>query len=147
LIVIEGNSKTNPCSAITKFGTVVTVKYESPNTDILCARHVAYKTDKPFLCYKWPEHKGLKAEWVADHVYWDKYFQSFNPKHPDPSSGTCAIFCVVERYAPSEIGVIGMDWVLDGNPDWFHDARAELAAIRQVVKLVDLRDRRNNASE
>lgn len=150
--VIEGNSRKNPCSSLEQIdGTVISVKYPSPNTDILCARHISFYhpshlSKYPFLCYKWPIWAKDKKHcpdysrvWVADHAHWDKYFQSFNPKHPDPSSGTCAIFCVVERYAPKEIGVIGLDWLLDGNEDWLHDAKAELAAIRQVVKLVDLR--------
>lgn len=77
--------------------------------------------------------------WVADHEYWDRYFRSFNPKHKDPSSGTCAIFCCVERFNLSEIGVIGLDWVLDGNDAWLHDAKAERAAIESLVKIIDLR--------
>jgi hypothetical protein len=33
-----------------------------------------------------------------------------------------------------------MDWVLDNNKQWFHDARAELECLKSLVKIVDLRE-------
>jgi hypothetical protein len=98
------------------------------------------------MCYKWSRpNKGrtpsLKNVWQADWKRWDKYFQTFKPKkHPDPSSGTCAAFCAIERWNPKEIGIIGMDWVLDGNKEWFHDARAERECLESLVKIIDLRE-------
>jgi hypothetical protein len=56
-----------------------------------------------------------------------------------PSLGLCAVMGVVERWKPSEIGLIGYDWVLDGNPEWGHDAEAERRCIESLVKIVDLR--------
>lgn len=82
----------------------------------------------------------MQNVWKADHKKWDKYFKTFKPrKHKDPSSGTCAALCAIERWNPSEIGLIGMDWVLDDNMAWFHDARAELEMLKTLVTIVDLR--------
>jgi hypothetical protein len=44
-----------------------------------------------------------------------------------------------ERWKPEKVGLIGFDWVLDGNPDWDHDAIAERACIESLVEVVDLR--------
>lgn len=83
----------------------------------------------------------MENVWKADHKRWDRYFKSFGPnKHPDPSSGTCAALCAIERWGPEEIGIIGMDWVLDNNKAWFHDARAELEMLKSLVKIVDIRE-------
>ena len=155
MIVVEGASKRYPCSTFKKKKgqTIVTVKYPTENTDYLCSRHISRRFGYdhiPYMCYKWdipPKEKNGKYRkisrdnmWLADWKRWDDHFKSFGPlKHPDPSSGTCAIFCVVERWNPEEIGVIGMDYVLDGHTDWFHDAKAELRAINSVVKIIDLR--------
>jgi hypothetical protein len=102
------------------------------------------------MCYKWMRANKSRTPsfenvWKADHKKWDAYFKTFKPKkHPDPSSGTCAAFCAIERWQPEEIGLIGMDWVLDGNKEWFHDARAELECLQSLVKIVDLRERGQN---
>ena len=78
--------------------------------------------------------------WQANWRGWDNHFRTFGDvKHPDPSSGTCAVFCVVERWEPKEIGLIGFDYVLDNETDWLHDARAELEAIEDIVNIIDLR--------
>ena len=153
MIVVEGNSTRHPCSTRIKLDgeTYVTSKVPSKNTDYLCARWIdqRYKyQDLPFMCYKGMDPQKFKVRtddvWVADHVYWDDYFQQFNPKHRDPSSGTSAVFCVIERWQPEEIGLIGFDWVLDKNSDWFHDAAAELKAIEQLITIIDLRNNNDN---
>jgi len=77
--------------------------------------------------------------WQANWLKWDDYFRTFDPKHPDPSSGTCAIYCVVERWKPKDIGLAGFNYVLDNETDWIHDARAELASIEGIVNIIDLR--------
>ena len=65
---------------------------------------------------------------------------SFGPvKHPDPSSGACAVYSVIECYNPENIGLVGFDYVLDNNTDWMHDARAELRSIEALVNIIDLR--------
>lgn len=159
MIVIESNSTLFPTPAWTKGDDfVVTVKRPTENTDVLAARHISWKQgDWPFFCYKWcPEmgERGGKFDHIprdnivlADHEHWDRYYQSFKPRNSDPSSGTCAVFSVVEVYAPDSIGLIGFDFVLDNNTDWFHDARAEYEAITSLVDVVDLRDRRNLSQE
>jgi hypothetical protein len=68
---------------------------------------------------------------------WDKYYKDFSKKKP--SSGLCAVFGVVERWRPKTIGLIGFDGILDGYPDWIHDANAEKQAILSLVKIEDLR--------
>jgi hypothetical protein len=70
-----------------------------------------------------------------------KYYAQFKPKFCKPSIGTLAVFMAVERWAPEKIGLIGMDWVLDGNEDWFHDAAKEREAITNLpCQIIDLRD-------
>jgi hypothetical protein len=81
-----------------------------------------------------------------DPAKWDKYYQkNFAhkqrlPQRQKASIGLCAVFGVVERWNPDEIGLIGFDWVLDGNPKWGHNAVAEKACIESLVKIVDLRE-------
>jgi hypothetical protein len=81
-------------------------------------------------------------KWWSEYCnQWLKYFKSFGGKFPKPSAGTLAVYMAYERWNPERIELIGMDWVLDGNPDWFHDARAELESIKRLdVELIDLRD-------
>jgi hypothetical protein len=94
-----------------------------------------------------PKYRGLEVGrmWFSAHEKgWEKhYYAQFKPKMYKPSIGTLAVFMAYERWNPKKIGLIGMDWVLDGNPDWFHDAKAELEAISALpVEIVDLRDGR-----
>jgi hypothetical protein len=90
----------------------------------------------------------MENVWRADYKKWEQYFKQFKPKkHHDPSSGTCAAFCAIERWNPTEIGLIGMDWVLDGNKEWFHDARAELECLQSLVKVIDLREMYEDRSD
>ena len=150
MIVIESNSVQFPTEKWTKTDeTVVTIKRPTANTDYLCGRHISIRNHCPFLCYKWNpilgdrggkfDHISRENIWQADWAKWDNYFRSFDPKHTDPSSGTCAVYCVVERWKPENIGLIGFDYVLDNNTDWLHDARAELASIERIVNIIDLR--------
>ena len=81
----------------------------------------------------------------CDHYRWNRYFKDFvrlarPPQRTKPSSGLCAVFGVVERWAPETIGLIGFDWILDGNPKWEHDAVAERNAILSLVNVKDLRN-------
>lgn len=77
----------------------------------------------------------------ADYKYWDQYFLTFKPKRitKKPSTGTCAVFCSYERWKPEKIGLIGFDWILDGDKDWNHDPEAEKRCIESLVEIVDLR--------
>jgi hypothetical protein len=87
--------------------------------------------------------KEVAGMWFSAHEKgWQmKYYAQFKPKFAKPSIGTMAVFMALERWAPERIGLIGMDWVLDGNDDWFHDARAEREAITALpVEIIDLRD-------
>ena len=151
MIVIEGTSIRQPCKMVDLSGhKVVSTKRPSFNTDYLCCRDINWRkpsySDIPFMCYKWmrptkSRTPSLENVWQADHKRWDRYFKSFGPlKHADPSSGTCAALCAIERWEPSEIGIIGMDWVLDNNKEWFHDARAELEMLKTLVRVVDVRE-------
>ena len=155
MIVIESNSKQFPTEPWTKRDgdTVITIKWPTKNTDILAGRHISSRRngpEYPFLCYKWNppmgERGGKFDDVPRDNItmcnweQWDEFYRAFGPvKHPDPSSGTCAIYSVVECYNPPQIGLIGFDYVLDNNTDWMHDARAELASIKAIVDIIDLR--------
>ena len=86
-------------------------------------------------------------DWQSERAReWEDYFLSFDPKVTNSSGerkfslGTMAVFMAIERWRPEKIGLIGYDWVLDGNPEWFHDAEKELLAIRCLVDIEDLRD-------
>jgi hypothetical protein len=151
MLVIESNSVQFPTAHWKKRqgDTVVTVKRPTVNTDYLCARHISFNHGlHPFWVYKYNPPMGGKFDyiprhniWQADWERWDEYYHSFGEvKHKDPSSGTCAVYCAVERFNPKEIGLIGFDYVLDNNRDWFHDARAELESIESLVTIIDLRD-------
>ena len=150
MLIIEGTSIRQPCSIVDLSGhTVVSTKRPSPNTDYLCCRDINWRkppySDIPFMCYKWmiptkSRTPNMEHVWKADHKKWDAYFKTFKPrKHKDPSSGTCAALCAIERWNPEVLGLIGMDWVLDDNRAWFHDARAELEMLKTLVNIVDLR--------
>jgi hypothetical protein len=153
MIIIEGTSLQNPCDWYDLRGlghTVVSSKRPSPNTDFLSCRDINWRkptySDIPFMCYKWmrptkSRTPSMNNVWQADHKKWDALFKTFKPtKHDDPSSGTCAAFCAIERWEPEELGIIGMDWVMDRNKRWFHDARAELECLKSLVTIIDLRE-------
>jgi len=152
MIVIESNSQQFPTNSWTKGDDlVITIKWPTPNTDILAGRHISSRRNGPqypFLCYRWNPPLSEK-KWqhiprdniiMCDWQKWDAHYRSFGPvKHPDPSSGACAVYSVVECYNPDRLGLIGFDYVLDNNTDWMHDAKAELASIKSIVDIVDLR--------
>lgn len=155
LLVIESNSVQFPTPRWKKQpgDTVITIKRPTRNTDYLFGRHISARRngpEYPFICYKWNPPLGDRGGkfddvprdniWQADWQAWDAYYRAFGPvKHEDPSSGTCAVYSVVERWAPEEIGLIGFDYVLDNNTQWMHDARAELESIKSIVDIIDLR--------
>lgn len=78
-------------------------------------------------------------EYVLDRDRWFNYFRTFEPYNNKPSTGTQAVFVSLQRWAPEKIGLIGFDWVIDENSDWFHDATAEKKAIERLVEIIDLR--------
>jgi hypothetical protein len=83
--------------------------------------------------------KGLW--WSVQEKGWLQYFDQFKPKFHKPSVGTMAVFMAFERWGPEKIGLIGFDWVLDDNPEWFHDSRAEREAIYSLgIEIIDLRN-------
>lgn len=92
---------------------------------------------------------GCGRWWSQYEKEWTNYFQSFagegkEPKLWKPSIGTMAVYMAVERFRPEAIGLIGYDWVLDENTEWFHDAVVEKKSIEALpVDIYDLRDRRN----
>lgn len=90
-------------------------------------------------------------DYCADSKRWNAYYKRFTrphrlPQRSKPSSGLCAVFCVVERWQPHTVGLIGFDWILDGNPKWEHDAIAEKRCIESLVNIVDLRHGHGTAS-
>ena len=85
--------------------------------------------------------EGGNAWWSAQEKGWFHYFDQFKPKLYKPSIGTMAVFMAFERWGPEKIGLIGFDWVLDNNAEWFHDSRAEREAINALgVEIIDLRN-------
>ena len=78
-------------------------------------------------------------EYVMDRDKWFAYYQTFEPKNHKPSTGTQAVLTSIQRWSPEKIGLIGFDWVLDGNDSWHHDADAERRCIESLVEIVDLR--------
>lgn len=136
--------------------TVATKKASLPSDCLFCRFAFHYKrwnrADIPLMLYYRRCRCGschdcrIKDVYYVNSTHWDDYYRQFvrskrPPQRMKPSLGLCAVFGVVERWAPSEIGLIGYDWVLDGNPDWDHDAIAEKACIESLVKIIDLRQR------
>lgn len=89
------------------------------------------------LFYKRTSDEYDGPKWYCDSQRWIKYYQGFSKAKP--SSGLCAVFAVVERWQPDEIGLIGFDWVLDGYRKWQHDSVNELKCMRSLAEIVDLR--------
>lgn len=136
----------------------IATKKGTCTSDYVAARH-------SFFWYRWPRQGNEKLlvynrtcdcmkcrdcqapiDWDASHAIWDDYFLSFNPKPMNvhgvrkASLGALAVFMAVERWKPKTIGLIGFDWILDGNPDWAHDAQKERQAILSLTNIVDLRN-------
>ena len=81
-----------------------------------------------------------------DSGKWDAYWSKFIRKrvlstHKKPSLGTCAVFAAVEYFGVDEVGLIGFDYILDGDENWMHDAIAERNCIESLVNVIDLRSR------
>ena len=128
----------------------IATKKRSCPSDYICSRYIHFwhkfpKADKakPLLLYK--GHCSCRKcrecripEWRANWKKWDAYYRQFSAVKP--SLGLCAVFCAVERWSPTTIGVIGFDSVLDGHEGWRHDAGAERACMLSLVNIKDLRD-------
>ena len=146
MITIAGSG---PSAALVDHVDIAT-KRQSVNSDYVFLRFLhsllLIDCDKPLLLYYRRRDFECKNEkHYIDSDYWDKYYKRFTrskrpPQKQKPSSGLCAVFAAVERWKPQTIGLIGFDWVLDGNADWEHDAQAEKQAILSLVNIKDLRD-------
>ncbi len=141
MITIAGSG---PSTELVDHATVATKKLSVASDYIFCRFPFAYKGKSPMMVYY--NRGGCSCKicyqcrverYQVDSGRWDKYYKQFSKKKP--SSGLCAVFGVVERWEPKTIGLIGFDWVLDGNPDWMHDADAEKQAILSLVTIKDLR--------
>ena len=96
-----------------------------------------YRRDCGCAGFKCEECKETDTYYV-NQKHWDKYYSEFSGAKP--STGLLAVFGVVERWNPKVIGLIGYDWILDGNPGWTpHNAEAERKAILSLVRIKDLR--------
>jgi hypothetical protein len=110
-------------------------------------RHWGSRTD--YLCARSPRfNHGHFPFWLYDSPTWDSYFARFSDLKP--TTGLCAVFCVIDRLAPSEIGLIGFDRLLDpeqgetgkwNQPGAFmHDSHAEHECLHSLgVRIFDLR--------
>jgi hypothetical protein len=83
---------------------------------------------------------GAPIDYALNWRAWYDYYAQFKPKFNKPSTGTQAVMAAVQRWQPETIGLIGFDWILDGNPGWFHDAEKERHAILTLTNIRDLRD-------
>lgn len=153
MITIAGSG---PSTALLEHATVATKKRSVPSDYVFCNFYGHYPRwrkkgdDTPLMLYKRRctcencDECNI-PEYFCDGNRWSAYYRQFvRFKTPPPkqkaSTGLCAVFCVVERWKPETIGLIGFDWILDENPDWEHDAVAERAAILSLVNVKDLRD-------
>jgi hypothetical protein len=152
VITIAGGG---PSTKQVKRVDVATKKQRVPSDYIFCR---SYDTVKPYLKNRGPDYhppliiykKGCgcagrkcgeckeKGKRYVDKPRWDAYYRDFSLTKP--SLGLLAVFGVVELWNPKTIGLIGYDWILDGNPEWTrHDAEAEKKAIMSLVRIIDLR--------
>lgn len=86
-------------------------------------------------------HECEAPVYRVDSNRWNGYYKRFSKKKP--SSGLCAVFSVVERWNPDTVGLIGFDWVLDGQSGHGfenHDVKAEKRCLLSLVNVVDLRN-------
>ncbi len=141
MITIAGSG---PSTGLLDHVTVATKKRSVPSDYVFCrfpfAQNLKGKgDDTPVMIYY---NRGSGCEdvekYIVDSKRWDKYYKSFSKEKP--SSGLCAVFATMERWEPETIGLIGFDWILDGNPDWTHDSQAERRAILSLVSIKDLRN-------
>jgi len=151
MITIAGSG---PSTAQVEHVTVATKKRSVSSDYVFCAFMWQYLKWRPkhdtaelMLYYKRMTEDMSTCKvpvWFCDFKRWNAYYQRFvrakrPPQRTKPSLGTCAVFGVVERWNPDTVGLIGYDWILDGNTDWPHDAIAEKACIESLVKIKDLR--------
>jgi len=152
MITIAGSG---PSTDLVEHVTVATKKRSVSSDYVFCAFMWQYlkwrpKRDRtPLMLYyrRMTEDMSVcKAPvYFCDSQHWTSYYHQFvrekrPPQRMKPSLGLCAVFGVVERWNPDTIGLIGYDWILDGNRDWLHDAIAEKACIESLVTIKDLRD-------
>lgn len=147
IITIAGSG---PSTAQVDHVTVATKKQSVPSDYVFCRFHFNYRGGPKLMVYYRRCKCGRcdacsEPEYFCDFDRWNKYYSKFvrekrPPQRTKPSTGLCAVFGVVERWEPKTIGLIGFDWILDGNPDWEHDAIAEKNAILSLVNVRDLRN-------
>ena len=145
MITIAGSG---PSAKDYPFVTVATKKRSVPSDYVFC--RFGFQADKHkqplMLYYRDCEGRSDRKEiCYCDFNRWDKYYKQFvrsksPPQRVKPSLGTCAVMGVIERWNPSDIGLIGFDNILDGNTEWPHDAIAERRCIESLVNIIDLRD-------
>lgn len=147
LLTIAGSGPS--CEDYNQSVTVATKKRPLPSEYIFCRFPFQYKgKGEPLMCYykrgEHPKARFAQEIWFAGSAKWDAYWSDFvrskyPPQRMKPSLGMCAVFGVVERWQPKEIGLIGFDHIMNGNTDWEHDALAEKRCIESLVKIIDLR--------
>jgi len=159
MITIAGSGPS--CEAYGKKVTIATKKRSLPSDYLFCRLSQQYNKVKgpeiPLILYfnrctcyppaTCPICTGPDVEIIpVDSERWNKYWSPFVrdkrwSARMKPSLGTCAVFAAVELWGVDEVGVIGYDYILDGNDDWIHDAVAEKKCIESLVNVVDLRSR------
>ena len=98
-----------------------------------------------YCCYPFHfERWGTGGELFLHDRKLNKYYAQFvrskrPPQRMKPSLGLCAVLGAHARFNISEVGLIGFDYILDGNTEWEHDAIAEKACIESLVRIIDLR--------
>jgi len=143
-ITIAGSG---PSTELVSHVTIATKKRSVSSDYVFCRFPFAHNLkgrgdDTPLMIYYNRGECGCGCEkiekYLVDSRRWDAYYKQFSKAKP--SSGLCAVFGTIDRWAPKTIGLIGFDWVLDGNPGWQHDAQAEKQAILSLVNIKDLRN-------
>ena len=145
VITIAGSG---PSTELVKHVDVATKKRSVPSDYVFCRFHFNHKGDEPLMLYyrrcRCGRCEACQADFYCDSGRWNAYYRQFvrekrPPQKSKPSTGLCAVFGVVERWNPRTVGLIGYDYILDGNTDWEHDAIAELHCILSLVNIRDLR--------
>lgn len=145
MITIAGSG---PSTALLDHVDVATKKRSVPSDYVFCRFGFSYDRfgdGLPLMVYYNRCGGRIHPDYICDSNRWDKYYKHFTtrkrpPQKTKPSTGLCAVFGVIERWNPQTIGLIGYDWILDGNPDWEHDADAERRCIQSLVNIEDLRN-------
>lgn len=157
MITIAGSGPS--CANYGKSVTIATKKRSLPSDYVMCRFGFQYKKGGKeklplLLFFKRCQCRSLECPVCSDlgvDIYqmdterWEDYWSRFVRKgylapSRKPSLGTCAVFAAVERFGVDEVGVIGLDYILDENmKDWNHDAYAEKRCIESLVNVIDLR--------